>query len=222
MELTDPHIHVIKNGIFPSNTYLLQSDNDKSCILIDPGLDTEYIEKTIERLNLKPIAILATHGHFDHIASVSFFKKKYNIQFYLHEADLKISKSANFFLKIAKINFKMDIPVPDYIFKGFMEKILIGEFDLNIFNFTGHSNGSSIIQYRNCLFSGDIIYKKGMYFNNFPGENKIKLKESIVTIFEMFSQDKDTMIFPGHGEPAFLNAIKENNKELISFIKSDK
>lgn len=218
MELIDSNIHSIRNGIFPSNTYILTGEDNHSCLIIDPGMDREQIDCAIIRLNLNPLAIIATHGHFDHIASASFFKNIYNIPFYMHEADLKLLQSANFYMKITKINFIIDITKPDYLFKGFSEKISIGQFDLNIINFPGHTNGSCIIQHKNHLFSGDIIYKKGMYFNNFPGENRVKLKESINNIFNMFLNDINTMIFPGHGESALLEHVKVSNMELIDFL----
>ena len=92
----------------------------------------------------------------------------------------------------------------------------IGKFDLNIFNFPGHSEGSCIIQSNNLLFSGDIIYKNGLGFNNFPGENKANLKDSILKIFEIFPSD--SIVYPGHGESEYLMNIKHNNQDLINFL----
>ena len=206
----------IKNLSFSSNTYVLSFEEKNDCIIIDPGLDEFLIDKLIQENNLHPIAVISTHGHFDHIAGVSYFKDKYSIPYYIHESDRKIAQSANFFLKIAGINRKIQTPKPDFFFTGESEKITINDFELEIYNFSGHSQGSSIIKYDGNLFSGDILYKNKLGFNNFPGENKVKLRESIIKIFELFPDE--SIIFPGHGESEHLGVIKATNIDLIDFL----
>jgi hydroxyacylglutathione hydrolase len=216
VELIDHLLYKVRNEIFSSNSYILKDKLSDFCLLIDPGLDTQAIDKKLTELNLKPIAILATHGHFDHIGSVSFFKNKFKIPFYMHEADSKISQSANFYLKIARIDHKIETPKPDILFREKKETINIGNFELCIYNFPGHSAGSCIIQNNKYLFTGDIMYKKGLGFNNFPGEDKAKLKQSIQEVFETFSDD--SLVLPGHGESEYLMNIKNNNQDLINFL----
>lgn len=208
-------IYLVKNIIFPSNTYILSNEKEE-CLIIDPGLDDQILDKRLEELNLKPISILSTHGHFDHIAGVGFLKNKYNIPFYLHEADLKLAKSSNFLMKIANIKHKIETPIPDHLIEGKDNKLKISDFCIEVYNFPGHSNGSSIIKYKNNLFTGDIIYKKGLGFNNFPNENKEKLKESLINIFNLFSDD--CIVFPGHGGSEMLGNIKKGNLELMAFL----
>jgi hydroxyacylglutathione hydrolase len=217
VELIKDSIFLIRNKkIFSSNTYIFKNRLNDDCVIIDPGFDIELICKDLLENNLKPIAIISTHGHFDHIGSVTFFKNKFKIPFYIHEADSKIMQSANFYLKIARIDHKIEIPKPEVLFKEKKETIIIGNFEFYIYNFPGHSSGSCIIQHDNYLFTGDIMYKKGLGFNNFPGEDKAKLKHSIQVVFETFSDD--SLVLPGHGDSDYLRNIKNNNQELIYFL----
>ena len=209
----------IRNRFFPSNTYILKKDSNNNCIVIDPGLDSENIHKCILENNLLPIAIICTHGHFDHIASVSYLKKEFdNIPYYLHKADYKIAKSANFYLKLTKIKFWIEYAAPDYIFQNNMEEIEIGGFNFTVLQFPGHSDGSCILKYKDILFTGDIMYKSGLGFNNFPGENINVLKESINKIILTF--DKDCLVYPGHGDSDYLGNIATKNLELVNFINN--
>jgi glyoxylase-like metal-dependent hydrolase (beta-lactamase superfamily II) len=209
----------IQNRYFPSNTYILKKDSNNKCIVIDPGLDSENIHKCILENNLLPIGIICTHGHFDHIASVAYLKKEFgNIPYYLHKADLKIAKSANFYLKLAKIKYWIEYVVPDYIIEDKIEEIEIGGFNFSVFIFPGHSDGSCILKYYDILFTGDIMYKTGLGLNNFPGEKINMLKESIKNVILSF--DKDCLVYPGHGDSEYLGKITTKNLELVNFINN--
>ncbi len=214
----DANIKVVKNVIFPSNTYLLSSNIDNTCVIIDPGLDHQSILTAIKESELKPIAILSTHGHFDHIGGVTNIQNEYDIPFYLHELDLKLLQSANFFLFVAKINHKISIPKPDLLFKQKKDKIIIGNFNFDIYHLPGHSNGSCAFQVHKYLFTGDILYKNGIGQESMPREDKVILKESIREIFRNFSDD--LLVLPGHGSSEYLGKIKEKNLELKHFISN--
>lgn len=216
MELINSNIYRVSNSFFTSNTYIIKSRSSNHCIIIDPGLDQEAIDKVIQDSSLIPKAILATHGHFDHIGSAASFQSKYKAPLYIHEADVKLSQSANFYLKLAKIESKITTPKPDVILNSPSQILHLDEFTFSIKNFPGHSVGSCVIEYENYLFTGDLIYKKGLGFNNFPGEDKSKLKQSISEVFSTY--DENHLVLPGHGDFETLINIKNNNIDLKNFL----
>jgi hydroxyacylglutathione hydrolase len=212
-------VTLVKNTLFPSNTYIIQDGNSNECILIDPGLDYLAIEKKMQELKVVPTHILATHGHFDHVGSVSYFQKKYQAQFYLHEKDLKLLRTINFYLKMMKINMKVEVPQPDHMLVDLQETVIWRNTQFKSYNLPGHSSGSCVFHLDNYLFSGDTLYANGIGINPFPGQDKAVLKSSIEAIFNLF-QDQ-VMVYPGHGKNATLGNIKKDNSELQQFLKQE-
>ena len=72
------HYKRIVTEFLDENAYILYND-DNECVIIDPGFGFDLINSFIISNRLKPLAILATHAHFDHIASASYFIKEYGI-----------------------------------------------------------------------------------------------------------------------------------------------
>ncbi|MEE9372611.1 MAG: MBL fold metallo-hydrolase [Saprospiraceae bacterium] len=206
----------IKNIAFPSNTYLLINSN-KQCIIIDPGTDYMSIDSEITRLMLLPTYILATHGHFDHVSTVSFFQEKYEALFGIHFLDKTLLKSINFYRKVMKIEGYTAIPVPDFIFSKNTELLDLTGFEIRSYNFPGHTKGSCVFKWNDKLFTGDTLYVKGLGFNGFPGENKPILKKSLIHILDLFV--KNYHVYPGHGKDDKLNNIRTRNTELFQFIE---
>jgi hydroxyacylglutathione hydrolase len=211
-------VHRVKNRFFPSNTYLLSKEGGNSCIIIDPGVDFESIQQAIHELALEPIAIVCTHGHFDHVGCIVPLKKAFgNLPYALHHKELKLAKAANFFGKLAKLSVWIEYVKPDVLLEGTSGEVSFGSFQIQYENFPGHSDGSCILVLGNSIFGGDLIYSKGVGFNNFPGENKEELKQSILRLCSVYHSL--FRIYPGHGESATLAQIQETNQELNDFLK---
>jgi glyoxylase-like metal-dependent hydrolase (beta-lactamase superfamily II) len=210
-------VYRIINSLFLSNTYLICDEFEEKCIIVDPGLNEDVAEHKITELKLEPVAILATHGHFDHIGGVSHFKEKYNIPFFLHAADLKLMKSANFLLKMWKIEKVIKNAKPELLLSDKYQKIDCSNFTFEIYNFPGHTEGSCIIKYKNNIFTGDTIFRKKVFINKLPGENIEQLKASIIEIFKVFNSAD--ICHPGHGSEATLLDIESTNLDLKSFLE---
>src|SRR5690349_13683472 len=92
-------IHHIPTGKWKENSYVI-SNSFGEALLIDPGGKAEALEEYLEEKKIKPLAILNTHAHYDHIGAVSELKARYAVPFYLHSKDVRLLKTANFTLKI--------------------------------------------------------------------------------------------------------------------------
>lgn len=215
MEYIESNLIKVQNRYFSSNTYLLL-DADKNCIIIDPGLDIERILAAISMEKLNPVAILATHGHFDHIGAAAPIKKQFGIPFYLHRLDLKLLKSANFYIKFIRLQKTIEVIQPDEFLESNPTDIKVAGFHLKSYNFPGHTNGSVVFKFNNFLFTGDLIFRNGLGFNGFPGENKGLLRQSIIQFKETFSESH--LVLPGHRIQATLGEILRNNLELKIFL----
>lgn len=204
----------IKNDLFEENTYIYKI-NDGRCLLIDPGFDAEKVQTMLLNASLAPVAIICTHGHFDHIASVKHFQTLYGCPFYIHDGDSKLMKQSNFHLKIFNIDQRIEVPVPDIFIKE--DTVLeAGSESVEFIHTPGHTPGSCLVKIGNSVFSGDTIYKNKVDYTNLPGMNQQHLLQSVLKIWNTIPDD--AIIYPGHGASDLFKNIKLNNHKLRTFI----
>ena len=201
-------IYCKRIGEWNENSYLIVED--ENALLIDPGDYFNELDDFFNTYNVSYLAILNTHGHFDHIGAVEEFRVKYKIPFYLHSKDKRIVHQANLFRKLAGLSTVRLTPKIDFFLDSIQEIDLLPS-KLKIHYTPGHSEGSVCFEIGNNLLSGDLIFNDSIGRNDLPGGDLKKLKESIkylVKNFEGFN------IYPGHGIPFVLD------KEKISTLNS--
>jgi len=185
-------------GQLQTNCYLVFDKKSSKAIIIDPGDDADYIERIIADKNCKPMQIVATHGHFDHILAVTELKLAYKIPFLIHQKDeflvRRMQDSAIHFLGI-----KVD-PPPSI--DGFITQkdITVGESKLQVIETPGHTPGSICLysEKDNFLIAGDLIFADGgVGRTDFSYSNHEQLKDSLAKILKL---PLATKIFSGHGQ----------------------
>ena len=192
-------VEILVVGKLDTNCYLFYEEHFRQAFIIDPGDDSEYIINRIRDLDLKPQAILATHGHFDHILAATALKLAFDIPFYLHIKDEKIlartQKTAKFYIKR-----KVDPPPKvDYWLKQGQE-LTSGNLTLKVLAAPGHTQGgvSFYSKKENLIFVGDTLFDQGIYGRtDLTGGNLKKIKQSIKKILSLPAK---TIIYPGHGK----------------------
>jgi glyoxylase-like metal-dependent hydrolase (beta-lactamase superfamily II) len=176
-------------GPYQTNCYIVTTDGKD--FIIDPGVQaTDWV---IENVN-NPIAILNTHGHFDHVWSNQELKEKLNIPIYSPKDDC---------FMLENDPFSQGTPKSIADFKVSEDEII--EFDnvqFQFFHFPGHTPGCSAILIENHLFSGDFIFQGSIGRVDFPYSNPEDMNESIGKVL---AWEDDLIIHPGHGESTTLN-----------------
>ena len=87
-------------GPVQTNCYFLYREDTKDCVIVDPGDEAKRIKKFIEDQELHPVAILLTHGHFDHVMAVDSVRTAYHIPVYAAEAEKETMQDASINLSI--------------------------------------------------------------------------------------------------------------------------
>lgn len=198
-------------GQVRTNCYLVVDDEGgpacRQAGIIDPGDDGDYIIRKIEDIKLKPVWVLATHGHFDHLLAVTEVVLTYNIPFYLHPEDKfflpKAQKSVKHFFGI-----DMDPILIEPIPISSKTNLKVGKTIFQIIETPGHSPGGICLYSKKekVLFSGDLIFGRGLVGRtDFKYCSKEDLKKSIKKILKL---PEDVMVYPGHGEESTLGKTK--------------
>lgn len=201
-------VETLTLGQLETNCYIPWCNETKECIIIDPADSAETITQTILDLQLKPLCIVFTHAHFDHVLGSLELKLNFSIPIFMNKKDNNLLTNAQ---KSAKYWLKQNVdPVPNKtlpISEG--GKLDIGLSKLQIIDTPGHTPGSISLfanEPQPILFTGDTLFKSGVGRTDFEYSSPKDLEKSIKKLFTTFP--KNTTCYPGHGETTTLGDEK--------------
>ncbi len=202
-------IRRIISGPLNTNTYILSSDG--KCIIIDAGGNQTKVLDDMKMNNIEPVAIIATHGHFDHVLGVRQIQERYDIPFFMNGRDMDLMESSGEIME----GFSMNIPfhMPENIremYDGMEFKI--GPHRIEVIETPGHTDGSCSLLSDGFILTGDTLFKLSVGRTDLGG-NENDLVNSLKRIGKM---KESTKIYPGHGDPTDLRFEILNN----SFLKN--
>ncbi|KGF33296.1 metallo-beta-lactamase [Peptoniphilus lacrimalis DNF00528] len=180
-------------GPLQENCYIVYN-KENECVIIDPGYESQRIIDTIENEKLKPLYILLTHGHIDHIGAVKDLKDKYGIFVYIHNKDKDMLEKPN---KNSASLYGMSVngAKADYFVKEGND-IKFSDDSFKVIETPGHTGGGVCYKLDNILFSGDTLFLGSIGRYDFPESSGLDLMNSLKKLTLL---DKDTIVLPGHG-----------------------
>lgn len=206
----------LTNNPFQENTYILY-DETKECIIIDPGCfyghEKEALVGYIQQHDLKPVRLINTHCHIDHVFGNKFVADTYGLGLEIHQGELVVLQAIPQVAQMYGIPYKEPSPEPTrYIAAG--ELIEFGNTKLEARFTPGHSPASLSFYCAESGFiiGGDVLFQGSIGRTDLPGGNMATLLKSIETHF--LSLDDDTLVYSGHGNSTTIGAERQSNPFL--------
>lgn len=196
--------------------YLLW-DHTQECVIVDAGCysDSEKgrLVKFIEENGLKPIKLLQTHGHFDHLIGCSFVKGKWNIPAYMSHYDRdEMNKASMYGLAFG---YHINQPIDDFIDVKDGDIIRFGESCLKVIATPGHTPGG--VSYYNeadgYILTGDSLFSQTIGRTDLPGGDYDVLIESLRN--KILTLPGEVIVYPGHGLHTNISTEKNTNPFLV-------
>jgi len=194
-------------GPLETNSYIFGDENSKEAVLIDPGGESNNINKFIKNENLKLKYVINTHGHGDHISGNSDF----NVDVLVHKLDKDFLENP---LLNLSASFGAQVSSPEanrFLNEG--DKIDIGSAYLEVIHTPGHTPGGICLRYNNILFSGDTLFFEGVGRTDIPNASWEALMDSLKNKLMKFPDE--CKVYPGHGPETTIGHERKNNPFLI-------
>jgi glyoxylase-like metal-dependent hydrolase (beta-lactamase superfamily II) len=192
-------------GQLQANCYFLVKDKD--CIVIDPGDSADFLLEEVSRNNYSVKAIIATHGHFDHVMAAGEMQQALNIPIYLNLKDQflinRLEETARHFLGYVPVVIK---PQKINDLKGGASPV--AGFDFTLIETPGHTPGSMCLYFeKECtIFTGDTLFNNGIGRYDFSYSDK---KELFRSLYELFKLPDETLVYSGHADPTSIGAERQ-------------
>jgi len=222
-------------GSWGTNCYLAALEAGSECVIVDPGMDSvDGIAELIAEHNLRPIAVLLTHGHIDHMWSVVPVADGYGIPALVHSADRHLladpaagisSDSREAIARMVGGNYDFVEPA-DVVEIGDGVALELAGMTWRVDHAPGHTAGS-VTFHRNrdgdtppLLVSGDVLFAGSIGRTDLPGGDTEAMMRSLARVVLPLSDD--TIVLPGHGESTNIGRERATNPFLVGLLEGDR
>ena len=192
------------SGMCETNSYIL-SDEDNNCVIFDPeGSSAQYINY-IKANNLKPLAIMLTHAHFDHVGAMEALKKEYGIEVIAGEDEKPVLENPSINLT-TMIGTAKSYSADRYVKDG--EEVELGKMKFKVIFTPGYTCGSVCYICGDTMISGDTLFMGSCGRTDFPTGDWKQMTESLKLLKNL---DGDYKVYSGHGPSTTLERERKTN-----------
>ena len=201
------YLDVFADNPFATNCWLLALDGGEEAVVIDPGFEPDRVRRLLEAAGKRPVAVLATHGHYDHVGAAAEFCGT-ELPCYIHEED-----------RLALVDpsaWGAGFPVPAVTpadLRTFVdgEVLELAGFSITVMHTPGHTPGSSCFRLDEQLFSGDLVFRGAIGRYDFPNSSA---QDMFASLRRFLTLPDELDVYPGHGEATTVGLERAANPFL--------
>lgn len=185
-----------------TNCYIVQDEETKETMVIDPGGDVDKIVEMLNTIHAKVKYILLTHCHGDHIAGVNELKQRVGGKILIHRLDEEGLRNPNVnlaeYVGLVRVIVQADARLDDG------DLIHVGNLEFKILHTPGHTKGGISIysEEEKLLFSGDTLFRGSWGRTDLPTSSFEDIIKSITE--KLMVLPEDTIVYPGHGKSTMI------------------
>ncbi len=207
--MSDFRMETFVLGNVSTNCYLIYNQKSREAVVVDPADNGAFVLNKCRELQVKPVAVILTHGHFDHILAVEDICRAFSCQVYAGREEDRLLQDSSMNLSTI-MGTERTIVCADVLVKEKDELSLAG-FKWNVLETPGHTAGSVCyyIPSEQILFSGDTLFAGSLGRTDLPTGDQ---KEIVSSIREkLLPLPEETKVFPGHGEGTTIGRERRYN-----------
>ena len=199
-------------GMVQTNCYILMNADTKEAVIVDPPENADAIERRVTAMGAKPVAVLLTHGHFDHIMAAKEIRERYGVPVYAHKDEEALLEDPSLNLSgmagTGSYSMKADVLVKDG------NEPEIPGFKVKVIHTPGHTAGSCCYYFPEdkVLISGDTLFYGSCGRTDFPTSSGRDMRESLRRLVNELPED--TAVYPGHDSQTTI----ANEKRFNPFV----
>jgi glyoxylase-like metal-dependent hydrolase (beta-lactamase superfamily II) len=209
------HVQSFTNNPYQENTYILY-DESGECAIIDPGMynasEQNVVVYFIKEHNLKPVLLLNTHCHIDHVLGNKFIFDQYGLKPRFHKGELPGLEAVVAYAPAMGIRYEVS-PLPDEYLPE-TGTVKFGNTELTLIFAPGHSPAHLCFYDKgaNMLIGGDVLFRNSIGRTDLPGGSFKQLADNIQQ--KLFTLPDDCTVYPGHGPKTTIGFEKQTNPFL--------
>ena len=207
--MSDFRMETIVLGDVSTNCYLIYNQKSREAVVVDPADNGAFVLNKCWELQVKPVAVILTHGHFDHILAVEDICRAFSCQVYAGREEDRLLQDSSMNLSTI-MGTERTIVCADVLVKEKDELSLAG-FKWNVLETPGHTAGSVCyyIPSEQVLFSGDTLFAGSLGRTDLPTGDQKAIVSSIRE--KLLPLPEETKVFPGHGEGTTIGRERRYN-----------
>jgi len=215
------------SGPWQANCYIAAPDGGRECVIIDAGVEAaDGVDVLVEEHSLRPAAVLATHGHIDHVAAAAGVADRYGVPLWIHPADRHLltdpaaglgPDSRALLAELLPGPFREPAKLESFV-PG--QRLELAGLEFSVTHAPGHTGGCVLLglpypghaQVSQVVFTGDVVFAGSIGRTDLPGGDPEVMQQTLAG--PVLALTDDTALLPGHGPQTVMARERASNPYL--------